>query len=46
MLGWLRRRQPRNLVLAVLYWVAVVVVAFAALMLIFFQLDRFLPAMY
>ncbi|MDQ4005054.1 MAG: hypothetical protein M3135_01980 [Actinomycetota bacterium] len=46
MFAWLRRRQPRHPLLAILYWLALVVVTFAVLMLIFFQLDRFLPSMY
>ena len=46
MFAWLRRHRPRHPVLAVLYWLGIVVVGFALLMVIFFQLDRFLPAMY
>ena len=46
MFAWLRRRQPRQPLLAILYWLVLVVVTLALLTLIFFQLDRFLPAMY
>ncbi len=46
MFAWLRRRQPRHPLLAILYWLVLVTVTFAVLMLIFFQLDRFLPGQY
>jgi hypothetical protein len=46
MLAWLRRRQPRNVALAILYWLVLVVVTLAVLALIFFQLDRLLPPLY
>ena len=46
MLAWLRRLAPGHPLLAVLYWVAVTAVALALLVVIFFQLDRFLPASY
>lgn len=39
----LRRLQPGNPVLAVLFWVAVMVVVLAALFLMFFFLDNYLP---
>ena len=42
MLGWLRRRQPRNAVLAVLYWMAATLIALAVLFVIFFLLDDYL----
>lgn len=43
MVGWLRRYQPRNPVLAVLYWVVATLVALAVLFVIFYWLDNFLP---
>ena len=46
MLAWLRRRQPRQPVLAVLYWLMLIVLTLAALTLIFFQVDRLLPPLY
>ncbi len=46
MFAWLRRHAPRQPLLAILYWTVVTLVAFALLLLIFFQLDRFLPAMF
>lgn len=46
MFGFLRRHQPGNPLLAVLYWAVLTLVAFALLLVIFFQIDRFLPAMY
>ena len=46
MFAWLRRRQPRQPVLAILYWLALIVVSLVVLGLLFFQCDRFLPAMY
>jgi hypothetical protein len=39
-IGFLRRFQPRNPVLAVLYWILVVVLAVAVLFAIFFLLDE------
>jgi hypothetical protein len=39
MLGWLRRRQPRNLVLAVMFWVVATLIALAVLFVLFFLLD-------
>jgi hypothetical protein len=39
-IGFLRRFQPRNPVLAVLYWILLVVVAVALLFVIFFLLDE------
>jgi hypothetical protein len=43
MLGWLRRLQPRNPVLAVLYWMAATLIALAALFVVFYLLDDVLP---
>lgn len=43
MLGFLRRRQPRNPILAVLYWIATTAVALAVLFALFYWLDNFLP---
>jgi hypothetical protein len=39
-IGFLRRFQPRNPVLAVLYWLLLVVVAVALLFALFFVLDE------
>jgi hypothetical protein len=39
MFGFLRRRQPRNIALAVAYWVVLLAVALAALFGLFFLLD-------
>jgi hypothetical protein len=38
-MGFLRRFQPRNPVLAVLYWLVLAILAVAALFAIFFALD-------
>ena len=47
MFRWLRRHQPRNVVLAVLYWVALTLAAFAILFVIFYYVvDPLLPAMF
>ncbi len=47
MLAWLRRRQPKNVALAILYWTVLTVAAFVALFLIFyFVVDPLLPAMF
>jgi hypothetical protein len=43
MIGWLRRFQPENPVLAVLYWLALALVALAVLFVIFYLLDDVLP---
>jgi hypothetical protein len=43
MFAWLRRHQPRNVVLVVLYWLVAVAVALAILFVIFYWLDNFLP---
>ncbi|MGH2737752.1 MAG: hypothetical protein ACRDHH_02975 [Actinomycetota bacterium] len=43
MLGWLRRRQPRNPVLAVLFWMVATLVALAVLFVLFYWLDNYLP---
>ena len=42
MLGWLRRLQPRNPVLAVLFWLVAMLIALAALFVIFFLVDDLL----
>ena len=47
MFGWLRRRQPRNVALAVLYWTVLTVAAFALLFVLFYYVvDPLLPAMF
>ena len=47
MFAWLRRFQPRNVALAILYWTAITVAAFAALFALFYYVvDPLLPAMY
>jgi hypothetical protein len=47
MLGWLRRHQPGNVGLAILYWTVLSVAALFALFLIFyFVVDPLLPAMF
>ncbi len=43
MLGWLRRLQPRNPVLAVLFWLVATLIALAALFVLFYWLDNYLP---
>jgi hypothetical protein len=43
MLGWLRRRQPRNLVLAVLFWMVATLIALVVLFVLFYWLDNYLP---
>jgi hypothetical protein len=43
MLGWLRRHQPRNPALVVLFWTTATLVALAVLFVIFYWLDNFLP---
>jgi hypothetical protein len=43
MLGWLRRRQPRNPVLAVMFWVVATLIALAVLFVLFYWLDNYLP---
>lgn len=46
MFAWLRRHQPRGVVLGILYWMVLTLVALAVLFVIFYQLDNFLPAMF
>lgn len=47
MFAWLRRHQPSNVVLAILYWMALTVAAFAALFVLFYYVvDPLLPAMF
>jgi hypothetical protein len=43
MFGLLRRHQPGNVLLAVLYWALVAVVALVALFAVFTLAERFLP---
>jgi hypothetical protein len=43
MFGFLRRIQPRNPVLVVLYWILLLVAALSGLFVLFFYLDNFLP---
>jgi hypothetical protein len=43
MLGFLRRRQPGNPLLAVLFWAAATLIALAVLFVLFYWLDNFLP---
>jgi len=43
MVGWLRRRQPRNPVLAVMFWMVATVIALAVLFVLFYWLDNYLP---
>ena len=43
MLGFLRRRQPRNPLLAVLFWGTATLIALAVLFVLFYWLDNFLP---
>ena len=40
MIGFLRRFQPRNPLLAILYWILVAVFAVAVLFALFFVLDE------
>jgi hypothetical protein len=47
MFAWLRRHQPRNVFLAVLYWTVLTLAAFTVLFLIFYYVvDPLLPAMF
>jgi hypothetical protein len=43
MLGWLRRGQPRNPVLAVLFWMVATLIALVVLFVLFYWLDNYLP---
>jgi hypothetical protein len=43
MIGFLRRRQPRNPVLRGLYWIVVMVVVLGLLFVIFYFADDLLP---
>lgn len=43
MLGWLRRLQPRNPALAVLFWIMATLIALAILFVLFYWLDNYLP---
>jgi hypothetical protein len=43
MIRWLRRFQPDNPVLAVLYWMALTLLALAVLFVLFYWLDNYLP---
>jgi len=42
-IAFLRRRQPRNPALAVVYWLAILAVTLAVLFIAFFYLDNYLP---
>jgi hypothetical protein len=47
MFGWLRRHQPGNVALAILFWVALTLAALAILFLLFYYvIDPLLPAMF
>ncbi len=47
MFGWLRRHQPANVGLAILYWTALTAAAFVALFVLFYYVvDPLLPAMF
>jgi hypothetical protein len=43
MFSFLRRHQPRNPVLAILYWAGATLLALALLFVTFYYLDNFLP---
>ncbi|HEX9824740.1 MAG TPA: hypothetical protein VGB51_10180 [Actinomycetota bacterium] len=43
MIRLLRRWSPRNPLLAMLYWLALVAGVLVALFLLFYSLDRYLP---
>jgi hypothetical protein len=43
MLGWLRRLQPGNPVLAVVFWLVATLIALAVLFVLFYWLDNYLP---
>lgn len=43
MFGLLRRHQPTNILVAVLYWTLIAVVALVALFALFTVAERFLP---
>ncbi len=43
MIGLLRRFQPRNPFLAILYWTVATLVALTALFVLFYFLDNYLP---
>jgi hypothetical protein len=43
MLAFLRRRQPHHPALAVLYWLAILVVTVAILFTLFFLFEDYLP---
>lgn len=43
MIGFLRKRQPRQPVLAVLYWLVLLLVTLAVLFTAFWFLDAYLP---
>ena len=47
MFAWLRRHQPRNVGLAILYWTVLTIAAFVGLFFFFYYVvDPLLPAMY
>ncbi|HZA60137.1 MAG TPA: hypothetical protein VE754_00460 [Actinomycetota bacterium] len=43
MIGFLRRRQPRNPFLAVVFWVLILAVTLGILFVAFYFLDNYLP---
>jgi hypothetical protein len=42
-IGFLRRRQPRNLALRAIYWVALLLIVLGLLFVIFYFADDLLP---
>ena len=47
MFAWLRRHQPKGLLLGILYWTVLTVAALFALFLVFYYVvDPLLPAMF
>jgi hypothetical protein len=43
MFGFLRRHQPDNPILAVLFWIALMVIALVGLFVVFYLLEDVLP---
>lgn len=43
MIRFLRRRQPRNRALAVVYWVVITLAVLAGVFVAFYYLDSYLP---
>jgi hypothetical protein len=46
MFAWLRRHRPGNPWLGVLYWMLLALAAFAILFVVFWNVDKLLPAMF